>query len=465
MRLAASHQHAILRKLCHISPTDLPSAPPGTSSLTSVVAYILHLTTDCGGAALANPELSLTPAHCGATISVQPLLRVNPFHAAIACDPTSWPSCGIPHFVEGAAGLATLHTCPAFFSDPPRYPDRHRAYRAAVAPNGTFDIACVDAATNLHPQSCMTKFQNLQILADILTDKTQTDYRRASLRAGTAFNANRALVPAYVSINNTLSSDEYRTLFQHILGVGLTFIGSATRCLRVCPTYGPRADYTVPGSFGKYYVTLDWHRAGCHQLSCRIGYNVKARHEHALTAVMEGFSKAGAAVDKSEIFISPHDGKRADGILFHPCFGTRGLAIDATVWNDYTLPRLSLSAAISHWVLLAAETFKTAKYEALADAVNLDFACLAFSPRGGFGPHLERLWHAIWADRVAHAVAAGQPTRPILSLERRCLEHVAQVFARCLHSSTYSHTTDRTIGDRTQPADDDEPTTQLPRSL
>jgi hypothetical protein len=41
MRLAASHQHAILRKLCHISPTDLPSAPPGTSSLTSVVAYIL----------------------------------------------------------------------------------------------------------------------------------------------------------------------------------------------------------------------------------------------------------------------------------------------------------------------------------------------------------------------------------------------------------------------------------------
>ena len=180
---------------------------------------------------------------------------------------------------------------------------------------------------------------------------------------------------------------------------------------------------------------------------------------------MTGFSKAGAAVDKSEIFISPHDGKRADGILFHPSFGARGLAIDATVWNDCTLPRLSTSAAISHWVLLAAETFKTAKYESLADAVNLGFACLAFNPRGGFGPHLERLWRAVWADRVAHAAAAGQPTKPILSLERRCLEHIAQVFARCLHSSIYSHTTDRAIGDHTQPDDEDEPMVQQPPSL
>ena len=218
-------------------------------------------------------------------------------------------------------------------------------------------------------------------------------------------------------------------------------------------------------SIGPYYITLDWHRAGCHQFSCRIGYNVKARHESALAAIMAGFAKAGAAVDKSEIFISPHDGKRADGVLFHPSFGTRGLAIDATVWNDCTLPRLSTSATISHWVLLAAETFKTAKYEDLAHAVNLDFACLAFNPRGGFGPHLERLWHAIWADRVAHAAAAGQPVQPILSLERRCLEHVAQAFARCLHSSTFTHTTDRAIGDRTQPSAEDEPTPQLPPSL
>ena len=180
---------------------------------------------------------------------------------------------------------------------------------------------------------------------------------------------------------------------------------------------------------------------------------------------MTGFAKAGAAVDKSEIFISPHDGKRADGILFHPAFGTRGLAIDATVWNDCTLPRLSTSAIISHWVLLAAEAFKTAKYAALADAVNLDFACLAFNPRGGFGPLLEQLWRAIWADRVAHAAAAGQPTRPILSLERRCLEAVAQAFARCLHTSTFSHTTDRAIGDQTQPDDEDEPVAQVPPSL
>ena len=44
-------------------------------------------------------------------------------------------------------------------------------------------------------------------------------------------------------------------------------------------------------------------------------------------------------------------------------------------------------------------------------------------------------------------------------------EHVAQAFARCLHSSTFTHPTDRAIGDQTQPNDEDEPTPQLPPSL
>ena len=36
-------------------------------------------------------------------------------------------------------------------------------------------------------------------------------------------------------------------------------------------------------------------------------------------------------------FISPADNKRADGCLWHIALGARGVAIDVTIWSDFTL--------------------------------------------------------------------------------------------------------------------------------
>ena len=86
---------------------------------------------------------------------------------------------------------------------------------------------------------------------------------------------------------------------------------------------------------------------------------------------------------------------------------------------------------------------------------HLDFAALAANPHGGFGPNLFRVWRAVWDARLATATAAGLPTRPIASLERRCLERLSATFARNLHLSIYQRTTNRYAANPAQPPDTD----------
>ena len=97
-------------------------------------------------------------------------------------------------------------------------------------------------------------------------------------------------------------------------------------------------------------------------------------------------------------------------------------------------------------------------------AANFDFAALAANPRGGFGPTLERMWNAVWLDATARAAAAGLPTRPIESLQRRHLERIAAHMARALHYSIWAHTTSRATKAPLRP-DPDSPTAQLPPTL
>ena len=156
-----------------------------------------------------------------------------------------------------------------------------------------------------------------------------------------------------------------------------------------------------------------------------------------------------------KVLVSPIDNKRADGCIWHPALSARGIAIDVTVWSDFTFARLPLSAATPLYTLLAAETFKEAKYASLCDAENLDFAALAANPLGGFGPTLHRIWRTVWDHRLSQARAAGMPTRPIASLERRCLESLSATFARHLHLSLFHRTTNRIAAAITNPPDID----------
>ena len=263
-----------------------------------------------------------------------------------------------------------------------------------------------------------------------------------------------------------------RTLMQTVLGVGLSFISHTSRCAGRCKEYGPDVSFSVPGSFGPYYISLDWHRAGTHMISCKVGSGVsgknaygslKARHDAFHNAVLDGFAAAGAAIDRAELWISKTDNKRADGAIYHTALGTRGIAIDTTIWNDHTLPRIDISATISHWTLVAAEDHKTKKYKALCDEANFDFAAYAANPRGGFGPTLERHWRLVWTDATTRAAAAGLPTRPIASLERRSLERIAATMAVHLHHAVWSRATGRTMAAPIRPEPDLQ--TQMPPSL
>ena len=343
---------------------------------------------------------------------------------------------------------------------------------SAVCPEGAFSLAAVSEAAKCHPQSCLTSIQNHCIIADILADTMVPPLTRASIRQGLAFNAGRALVPFYITRFNRLGTYEMRTLMQTVLGTGLSFISASSRCARTCKEYGPTVDFDVPGTFGAYYISLDWHRAGCHQISCRVGSGVsgknaygslKARHDAFHHATLDGFAAAGAVIDRSELWISRVDNKRADGAIYHPLLGTRGVAIDSTIWNDLTLARLGISATVSHWTLAAAEALKNRKYTTLCDAANFDFAAYAANPRGGFGPFLEHQWNLVWVDAMTRAKAAGLPTRPIASLERRCLERIAATMAQHLHHAIWSRTSDRTMAPPIHP--DPDLQTQMPPSL
>ena len=242
---------------------------------------------------------------------------------------------------------------------------------------------------------------------------------------------------------------------QFRLMVSLSFLGPASRCLPPCRAYGPGSGLVVPGAFGPYYVTKGWHGAGIHMISCCHGPFAHARHESFRHGILDGLAKGGAAISKEETFLSPQDNKRADGCLWHIALGARGVAIDVTIWSDLTLARLPRSASTSLHVLLAAEKYKTTKYEALCDALNLDFAALAANPLGGFSPTLLRVWRTVWDARMAQARLAGLPTRPIASAERRCLEGISASMARHLHRTIFQHATSRYVAITAQPADVD----------
>ena len=74
------------------------------------------------------------------------------------------------------------------------------------------------------------------------------------------------------------------------------------------------------------------------------------------------------------------------------------------------------------------------------------------------------MWSAVWLDALARAAAAGLPTRPIESLERRHLERIAAHMARALHYSIWAHTTSRVMAAPIRP-DPDPHTAQMPPSL
>ena len=82
----------------------------------------------------------------------------------------------------------------------------------------------------------------------------------------------------------------------------------------------------------------------------------------------------------------------------------------------------------------------------------------------GDGPPLERMWNAVWLDAITRAAAAGLPTHPIASLERRHLERIAATMARALHHSIWTHTTSRAASAPPRP-EPDLHTPQLPPSL
>ena len=453
---AVAVQHRALRSLFSITAEQLPDDLAAASLHASLTAYAAHLPTDCGGCAFANVLLTAPAASCGAAISAQPVLHLSTFHRDIAADPGSWLLSGVLILSEPAVTFYRIAALPAWFTDPTLYPDRHRAFVTAVTDgSGRADFALIDAASRLHPQAVLARTQNRQLFADIVGDAGVDDLVRAVFRASAVFNAGRFLIPFYITRENKLATEDFRTSVQFRLLVPLSFLGRASRCLPSCRAYGPGRGLVIPGAFGPYYITANWHGAGIHMISCCHGPFSHARHESFRHGVLDGLAKGGAAISKEETFISPADNKRADGCLWHIALGARGVAVDVTIWSDFTLARLPRSASNPLYVLLAAEKYKTTKYEALCDALNLDFAALAANPLGGFSPTLLRVWRTVWDARVAQARLAGLPTRPIASAERRCLERISAGMARHLHRAIFQHATSRYVATTVQPADVD----------
>ena len=455
---AAAVQHAALRRLFHIPLAHLPDDLASAANHPSLTVYAFHLPTDCGGCGLANPLLTAPAAAAGAAVSAQPVLRLSAFHHDLAADPASWPTSGIPILADAATALLRITAVPAYFTDPALYPDRHRAFTAALAgPDGRASLANIDRAVNRSPQSCLARINNRQIAADIAADSSLPNLTRAGFHASAAYNSGRVLIPFYITQFNRVSDEELLTFVQFRVRAPISFIGLNTRCLAGCKHYGPHTDppFVIPGAFGPYYVTEDEHRHGCHQLSCRVGPYTHQRHNAFRTAILDGLARGGAVASSDEIFVSATNNQRADGCLWHPALSARGIAIDVTVWSDYTFARLPLSATTALYTLLAAESYKETKYKRLCDARNLDFAALAANPQGGFGPTLLRAWKAVWSHRIAQAKTAGLPTRALVSLERRCLEHISAVFARHLHKAIHARTTSRLTAQPDHPDDAD----------
>jgi len=456
LHIASANQHSCIRILLRVQRNYLPDDFLTAIAHPSLVVYSIHLPTDCGGCAITSPLLIAGAANIGAAISAQPVLHLSLFHSDLAVTPTLWRLSGVRILSEGDSFFTSLTSLPAFFVAPSLHPDRHNAFaRAVMGADGKASISLIDKAVNLHPQACLGRTQNRQIFTDISTDTILPDLTRARLYINSAFNSGRSLIPVFISRDNSLTTDELLTTAQLRIGTPLTFIGPTSRCADTCTSYGPLSvpRISIPGFVGKYYVDLEWHCTGSHQVSCKIGSFTHQRHQTFQKGILESLHTGGAAISKDEIFVSPTDNKRADGCLWHPALSDRGIAIDVTVWNPLTLARLALSASYPLYTLCAAELFKTEKYETLCDGMNLDFLAFAAYPNGGFGPILQKTWTTVWAHRIATATAAGLPTRPIASQERRCLERIATNFARDLHRSIWFRTTSRYVEVPLQPED------------
>ena len=286
----------------------------------------------------------------------------------------------------------------------------------------------------------------------------------ATMHATAAFNAGRWLVPLTIGRDTALLTTVMRANVQFRVGAPIGFIGPSSRCVENCVQYGPGAKLTIPGKFGKYYIHLHWHRAGCHQLSCRYGKQVQARHKKLNLLIAEELALAGCVVDPSETFVSATDNKRADMLLWHQAVSDKGIACDTCVWNDFTLARLHLSAATAGYALLAAEKYKMDKYVALCLAANLDFRPFAVNPLGGFGPALLKVHQQVWGAKREDALRMGVQVRAIESQERRALEKLSCEMARCFYRSTYLNQTGRTRNDFAAPpqADRDADAQQMP---
>ena len=92
-------------------------------------------------------------------------------------------------------------------------------------------------------------------MGDILADTALPNLTRATIRAGTAFNAGKALVPFYLTRDNRLDTAVMRTLLQTVLGVRLSFLSPSSRCVVTCNQYGPAATagLTIPGPLGCHH--------------------------------------------------------------------------------------------------------------------------------------------------------------------------------------------------------------------
>ena len=455
VREAAALQHSTVRSLLDASDVEIPDAIDPTNDAT-ITLYRLHLSTNYSGAAIANPELTCPIAHLGAASSTLDNLARNRFLADLT-DPLCWAATEIPHLVQADHTFGELTTYPAFYEPPAVHADIYRAFISSLtSADGTISIANLGYAAKHHPQGQFAKILNKQLYSDTTSDTELSDLIRASMHAGSAFNARRWLVPLFITRDNRLNDSEFLTNISLTLGLPLTYISDYTRCTESCTTFGPARRFTVPGMVGNHFVTSHWHRSGSHQQSCKYGKHLHSRHNGANGFIAELAKQAGAAIDPSETMVSATDNQRIDLVLWHPALGTRGVGIDTCVWNEYTLARIARAARDRGWVLRAAEKHKVDRYEELCDASNLDFRPCAMNPDGGFGDALTAMLHVLWEAKVDEAKLRGIPVKSIRSQQRRLLEKFSVYMARGRHRAIYQNLTGRRAGEFTMP-DADEP--------
>ena len=444
MEAAASQQHETVLALLPIPPNLLPTSQDQKTLHPSAARFRLHLPTNYAGCAIANPVLTYHAAHLGAAASTQPLISHNRFLADLA-DPSTWKGSQIPHLEQAVDSWERFTTLPAFHETPAQYPEAYRAFMTSITdPDGAPSIALLGNAADHHPQGNLSKILSKQIFNDLVGDPELPDLTRAELHAGATTNARRCLVPLYLHRDSKLDNAEFSTTILLAIGAPLPYISTSTRCSARCPTHGPEADITIPGVLGAYHISETWHRRGHHQNSCKYAKNLKHRHDTINNLVGEIAALAGAAIDLSETFISAEDNKRIDLTIWHSGICTRGIGIDTTVINEFTMARLHQAATMRGSVISSAERLKENKYTTLCDAVNLDFCVAAFNMDGGLGARIDKLLQRLWDAKRAEAKLRKLPTRSIDSQQRRSMEKLSTTIARLRHRTINQNLTGRT---------------------